>query len=614
MILPAIIAVAALGAAGSAWGLPRTGRPARLGLWAGVLGLLGVLVLTFVLVPAPIGPGGTPEAAVDDPFGGYLVPTSYLRLVVGLEALMSVVLVFAAWLLGGMRILRGLLPATLAALAGTAVALASADLGLAVASAITVGLAALAIILLDVEGPQAIIPATRELRVTLVGGAVLLAVVEALPLLADLVARSLGAGEGTAGSGEVGALVGLLTLAGTGAIAARYGVLPFHLRVPRLTDLVPPVTLPLLLAWIPLPLAVAGISAVDNLVAPLALPLEGERVIVILVAVATMTGAALAAFTQDDLRHATGYLVIADAGIVVLAAAALDPAAWGPARTWVVVLAASKTALAAWAAVTEDRFRTRSIPDLRGWVRRSPLLAASLVVATVATFGLPGWVAFSARELIASLVADGTGTAILVVLGWLALPAYLRLLVVGAGRVTSRVDAADPERFTRAARRTRHRAEPHPSEPEPAATVAATTAGEVTGAGVAVVDEAGISWTADAADAAGTRAPASPVPAARSRVGAVRGRAGAAMAAAGESVSSVARSGRQAVASHRMPHADPEPLHERLSAALRRDRAELLAGAVLALAMLAALTSWGALDIASAASEPAPAVVVSQGD
>jgi hypothetical protein len=46
----------------------------------------------------------------------------------------------------------------------------------------------------------------------------------------------------------------------------------------------------------------------------------------------------------------------------------------------------------------------------------------------------------------------------------------------------------------------------------------------------------------------------------------------------------------------------------RLAPALRRDRTELLAAAVLALAILAALTSWGALDIGGAASEPAPIV------
>ncbi len=52
----------------------------------------------------------------------------------------------------------------------------------------------------------------------------------------------------------------------------------------------------------------------------------------------------------------------------------------------------------------------------------------------------------------------------------------------------------------------------------------------------------------------------------------------------------------------------------RLGAALQRDRTELLAGAVLALAVLAALTSWGALDIGGAASEPAPVVSGYQGD
>ena len=46
----------------------------------------------------------------------------------------------------------------------------------------------------------------------------------------------------------------------------------------------------------------------------------------------------------------------------------------------------------------------------------------------------------------------------------------------------------------------------------------------------------------------------------------------------------------------------------RVAAALRRDRTELLAAAVLALAVLAALTSWGALDLGGAASEAAPIV------
>ena len=42
---------------------------------------------------------------------------------------------------------------------------------------------------------------------------------------------------------------------------------------------------------------------------------------------------------------------------------------------------------------------------------------------------------------------------------------------------------------------------------------------------------------------------------------------------------------------------------------LRRNRTELLSGAVLALAILGALTSWGALGIADAAAEPAPIIL-----
>jgi len=44
----------------------------------------------------------------------------------------------------------------------------------------------------------------------------------------------------------------------------------------------------------------------------------------------------------------------------------------------------------------------------------------------------------------------------------------------------------------------------------------------------------------------------------------------------------------------------------RLMRAVRRDATELTAASVLTLAILAALTAWGVLDIGGAASEPAP--------
>ena len=210
--------------------------------------------------------------------------------------------------------------------------------------------------------------------------------------------------------------------------------------------------MPLLLAWVPLPLAVVGLAVVDLLLAPLALPLGGEQLVIVAVAIVTLGAASIAAFLQDDLRHATGYLVIADAALVLLGFAALTPEAWGPARTWLLVLAATKTALAAWSAVVEDRFGTRRIPDLRGWGRRSPLLATALLVTTVATYGLPGWAAFEARVQLGQLTSGPPLDVVLLALGFLTLPTYLRLLGVGTGSPTSRVERAAPERIVRTRR------------------------------------------------------------------------------------------------------------------------------------------------------------------
>ena len=122
----------------------------------------------------------------------------------------------------------------------------------------------------------------------------------------------------------------MIVLAVALAVGLRIGVLPFHLRIPQLTDVAPPIALPLLLAWVPLPLAVVGLAAVDLLVAPLALPLGGEQVIIVAVVIVTLGGASLAAFLQDDIRHMTGYIVIADGAIVLLGLAALDPRRVGP--------------------------------------------------------------------------------------------------------------------------------------------------------------------------------------------------------------------------------------------------------------------------------------------
>jgi NADH:ubiquinone oxidoreductase subunit 2 (subunit N) len=550
--LLALILVAGAGAALSAWGLHRGGRAARAGALVGVVALLGVTVAAFALRPGLLDENNQPVTGV---FDAHLVTTAYLRLIVGLWGLESVVLVVVAWLLGGLARLRGFLPATLAAMAGGTVALASADLTVGLAAGTATGLAALVVTLLE-DGPATVAAAARDLRVSIAGGAVLLGCLAVVPIAGALAHAGTGSDEGAAAGAAIGVpAIGLVAVITTLVVGARWGLLPFHVRVSRLADLVPPETLPLLLAWVAVPLTVVALAMVDRLVTSLALPLDGERTLLVLVALASMVFAALAALFHDDLRHSVTYVVVAEAGLLVLAIAAFDSAAWGASRSWIVVLAASKTALLVWSAVIEDRFGTRSVPDLRGWIRRSPFLAVGLVLTALATIGLPGWIAYSARTTLASLGAAAPWDTVLVVASVLTLPAYGRLLAVGAGQPTSRVDRAAPE----------------------------------------WVAPPGRTWRIPGVGRRSETTERLPV--------LLEGQEEPTMRPArGRPTTSPSLVTRLQVAGGRVV------------TGVRRDRVQLLSAAVLALAILAVLTSWGALDLGNAAAEPPPCLGCSTSD
>ena len=548
MELLLLLAIASFGATASAIGLSRGGRAGRAGAVLGGLSLLGVVAVSFALTAPRVGTGDIPPGVGS--LDGRLIPNDYMRLVMALWALDGGLVVLVAWLAGGLAGLRGLMPAVLASIAGGAVALSATNLVLGTAAAGATGFAAL-LVLLAFRDPGGIPAAARELRVTMLATVLLMTAIVVAPLAAGIAVRGSTDGGSIAAAGtgiESGtALLGMIVLAVALAVGLRIGVLPFHLRIPQLTDVAPPIALPLLLAWVPLPLAVVGLAAVDLLVAPLALPLGGEQAVIVAVVIVTLGGASLAAFLQDDIRHLTGYVVIADGAIVLLGLAALTPDAWGPARIWLVALAATKTGLATWAAVVESRFGSRHLPDLRGWIRRSPLLGAALLVVTVASFGFPGWAAFEARITLAQLSGAAPLDTILMVLGFLTLPTYIRLLAAGTGRPTSRVDRAAPERIMRT-RRTE------------------TLAVEREGA-----------TAADAGTPTLTSRNAHANPARRA-----------------------------ARRSRRMASRGAMSTGRRLMRALRRDATELTAACVLTLAILAALTAWGVLDIGGASSEPAP--------
>ena len=575
MTLLALVAIGAIGAAVSAWGLGRGGRPAEIGAAVGWVSLIVVLVVALAMEAPRVG-ATAPTGGVDA-FNGHLIPNDYLRLVIGLWALDAVLFVAIGWLIGGLGGLRGLLPATLAAIVGGTVAFAATDLTLGSLAAGAVGLSALAVLLV---GRDAIEAGAREVRVALAGTAVLVAVTAAAPAAATLVFDALGPiGEGgpspSTAPTEAGAVIGLFAVAVALVVAVRLGSIPFHLRVPRLTDVAPPISLPLLLAWIPVPLGVAGIAIVDRQLAPLALPLEGEQALIVLLALVTLVGGALAAYISDDLRHATGYLVIADGGLVLLGLRGARPGGLGPDE-----------GLAGRAGGLEDR--GRGVVGGDG--------------GPVPDAGDPGPARLAAPLADPGRRVDGRRRR--------DLRAARLGRVPGAGRprraLRQRRRVADRARGARdaadvsAAAVPRHRPGDEPRPGRRARAGAGSRGarsrcrsrwrGSAAAAGTGTPDA-----TADATPAVdgspvdGSPVDGSPVDAATGRQRARRARAGVAWtrSEAGAIEASLAR---------------------RAAAALRRDRTELLAAAVLALAVLAALTSWGALDIGGAASEAAPIV------
>jgi hypothetical protein len=452
MILGPLLLVAAAGGVVSL-AAGRWGRGGRVGTVIG----LGALMLAFIaaLATSTTGPDALTNAGQRSPFDALLVSTSYVRLTAILWSAFGLLLATLAALTGRVP---GLAGATLVGLAAAVIALAASDVLVAVLAAIVAGLGGLLVsapepagddprrgvpaprrprALGPSAGPSAIVAvAARELRSVVLAG---VAVAGGVVLVAIAATRPPGSEGGAASLVQAAPIVGAAALAIAAGVAVRSGAIPFHLWAARVADVAPAAALPLLLAWTPVVLAAVAVAAWDARLAPLGLPLDAERWVLVGVGVLTLVAGTLAALVQDDLEHIVGYLVIADGGLVLFGLATSDPASVAPSLAWLLVLAASKSALGAWAVAIASRSGSRRLPDLRGWARRSPLLAVAFLLTAVATFGLPGWLAWEVRR---SMPALATGEALGAVL-WLATLAvaipYARVLGAGLDHVTSTV-------------------------------------------------------------------------------------------------------------------------------------------------------------------------------
>lgn len=382
----------------------------------------------------------------------------FLACAAGSGLLLSVVALVSGWP-------DEIAPAALACFAGLAVALTSSDPGLAFAA----GAAAAA------TGAMVIIrvaPMSTDLDGRLAEIRTIGVVVAGLLFAGIAVMRPPWAGPGD-GPVLILAFAGLAF-----ALAARSGAVPFHIPAAHLGQTATRFAPALLLVWIPAGLGLLAVSWSAATFRAGGDMLNWTVGAVEAMAVATLVLGGLAALVHDELDEIVAYSIVADAGFVLLAFAARTDAAAEPARLWLLVFVAAKTSLVAWAAAVSRAFGTANVPNLRGWLRRTPVLGLALVVIVVATLGWPGGAVYEAR---ATLIR-------------LALPSQLQLLFIAsivlsvayAGRLLA-LGLLSPSAVVAAARSERPRwpaGAPKPKEPDPTAATAATAATAIVDGGL----------------------------------------------------------------------------------------------------------------------------------
>jgi formate hydrogenlyase subunit 3/multisubunit Na+/H+ antiporter MnhD subunit len=376
--------------------------------WSAALAIVGLCLM--VGLAAAIGSSAAIEIG-----GTTLLASEWLRLYALLGSVVGLLLVAV----DAAAVHEPDVPGVVVLGLGAAVlALALPDPGIAVVAATAGGLAGILVAAPVGAAGRAAFVGIRELRALAVAGALaMIATAWLARPLGDLIAAP--------------AVFGLAYLAFAIAVAIRFGAIPFHLWAARVADAAPGAALPLLLAWGPAAFAAVALGWIDQSVAPLALPLTGERWLIATIGAMTVVLGILAAWIQDDLEHVVGYTIVADAGFIVLGLAAFDPAVWEPSRTWILVFVVGRSAFASWAVAIHGGFGTRRLPELAGWARRAPVLGAALVTIALAAIGWPGLIAWEARATLAELALPGGIAVVVAVAPVAAVAIYARIFWIG---------------------------------------------------------------------------------------------------------------------------------------------------------------------------------------
>ena len=240
-------------------------------------------------------------------------------------------------------------------------------------------------------------------------------------------------------------VAGLAAVAAGLALGHRFGAIPLHARVARLSDAAPASVLPALLALIPAAWAVVLLGWAPDTLGPVAPVIGWDGTLLVIVGLATLVLGTIAALIQDDLLRIVAYTIVLDAGVVLLGFSSLDPAGREALRAWLVPFVATRAALVGWVIAFRAAFGTARLSEARGWLRRAPALGVGLAAIAAATVGWPGVLVWDAR--MAALRA-ATGGLVLLVATFAALGtaiAVARILGTGFGHPEPRVAAAPGE-------------------------------------------------------------------------------------------------------------------------------------------------------------------------
>jgi NADH:ubiquinone oxidoreductase subunit 2 (subunit N) len=227
------------------------------------------------------------------------------------------------------------------------------------------------------------------------------------------------------------------------AVAVRSGAVPFHVPAALLSRSGEGLGLVLSLVWIPTGFGLVALSWDSSIVGVPSDWLDRAVLAVQVVAVATLILGAVGAMLHDEIEEIVVYSIVQDAGFILLALTARSDDAAAPARLWLLVFVIAKSALVAWAAAISWAFESSSLGNLRGWVRRSPILGLALVAIVAATLGWPGSPVFEARDTLVTLGLPGSLHFLGMAAILLSLAYYARLLAIGLMTPTATVRRAE---------------------------------------------------------------------------------------------------------------------------------------------------------------------------